>query len=86
VPREEANVANNDHESLPSNTSEELADSGVNLEGIDREIVPNPSMAIKNPIADGGKWNLISSSKLDLIMAVVKSSNDQLKVSKYNSS
>jgi hypothetical protein len=33
--------------SLPSNTSE-TSESGINLLGIDREIIPKNSMAIKN--------------------------------------
>lgn len=37
-----------------------LSDSGINLLGIDREIIPKNSMAIINQVADGGQWNLIN--------------------------
>ena len=40
--------------SLPSDTSEDLTNTGVNLLGIDREIVPVSSMQTKNKVAEGG--------------------------------
>jgi hypothetical protein len=53
--------------SLPSNTSEQLSQSGINLNGIiDREIMPNQSMAVINPLPDGGKWHLLSGSRKDI--------------------
>ena len=45
--------------SLPSNTSENLNESGVNLLGVDREIIPKNSMVNINKVADGGQWNLV---------------------------
>ena len=47
--------------SLPSNTSENLTLTGVNLLGIDREIVPTDSMNNKNKVAEGGQWVLLNS-------------------------
>ena len=61
---EEAKVEeppNLDEMSLPSDTSENLADTGVNLLGIDREIVPTTSMHIINKVAEGGQWKLVQS-------------------------
>lgn len=50
---------NLDEMSLPSDTSENLAETGVNLLGIDREIVPTSSMHSMNKVAEGGKWKLV---------------------------
>lgn len=48
-----------EEESLPSNTSEEITATGINLLGIEREIIPTDSMCYKNTKADGGEWNLV---------------------------
>jgi hypothetical protein len=61
---EEAKVEeppNIDEMSLPSDTSENLAETGVNLLGIDREIVPVSSMHMINKVAECGQWILVQS-------------------------
>ena len=52
---------NIDEMSLPSDTSENLAETGVNLLGIDREIVPVSSMHMINKVAECGQWILVQS-------------------------
>lgn len=48
-----------EHISLPSNISENLSATGINLKGVEREIIPISSMSSMNKISQGGTWNLI---------------------------